>query len=99
TLNGARALGLDEVTGSLECGKAADVVAVDLGAIETQPIYHPLSQLVYSAGRHQVSDVWVAGRHLLKERRLTTIDEQEVLEKVRLWRDKIAESDKLRTEK
>ncbi len=96
TLNGARALGLEEVTGSLERGKAADVVAIDLGAIETQPVYHPLSQLVYSAGRHQVSDVWIAGRHLLKERRLTTIDEQEVLEKVRLWQSKIAESDEKR---
>ncbi len=93
TLNGARALGLDNVTGSLVKGKAADVVAIHLGEIESEPVYHPISQLVYATSRHQVSDVWVAGRHLLKERRLTTIDEQNVLEKTRQWRDKIAASD------
>ncbi len=96
TLNGARALGLDDITGSLEIGKAADVVAVDLQAAETWPVYHPLSQLVYSAGRHQVTDVWVAGCHLLKARTLTTIDEREVLSKAARWRDRIARSDAAR---
>ena len=93
TLNGARALGLDEVTGSLVKGKAADVVCVHLGEIESQPVYHPISQLVYATGRHQVSDVWVAGRHLLKERRLTTLDEQDILAKTGRWRERIAASD------
>ncbi len=93
TLNGARALGLDHVTGSLVKGKAADVVAVHLGELESQPVYHPVSQLVYAASRHQVSDVWVGGRHLVKERRLTTLDEQAILEKTRQWRDRIAASD------
>ncbi|HHH36599.1 MAG TPA: TRZ/ATZ family hydrolase [Gammaproteobacteria bacterium] len=93
TLGGARALGLDGITGSLEKGKAADVVAVDLGEIEAQPLYHPLSQLVYTAARHQVSDVWVAGRHLLKERRLTTVDEQALLARCAPWREKIGRSD------
>jgi len=69
------------------------VVAIHLGEIESEPVYHPISQLVYATSRHQVSDVWIAGRHLLKERRLTTIDEQNVLEKTRQWRDKIAASD------
>jgi len=55
-----------DIIGSLTPGKAADITAVDLGALETQPVYHPVSQLVYAAGREQVSDVWVAGRHLLK---------------------------------
>jgi 5-methylthioadenosine/S-adenosylhomocysteine deaminase len=62
TLNGARALGLAGETGSLQPGKAADIVAVDLGHPETEPMYNPLSQLVYATGRHQVTDVWVAGR-------------------------------------
>ena len=97
TLNGARALGLEETIGSLEPGKAADVVAVDLGEIESRPVYHPLSQLVYSSGRHQVTHVWVAGRHLLKARRLTTIDEHDVREKVAVWQQRIAESDQRRT--
>jgi 5-methylthioadenosine/S-adenosylhomocysteine deaminase len=62
TLAGAHALGLGERIGSLQPGKAADVVAVDLGAPELQPCYDPVSHLVYSAGREHVSDVWVAGR-------------------------------------
>jgi len=62
TLSGAQALGLGEAIGSLRPGKAADVVAVDLGALELQPCYDPVSHLVYSAGREHVSDVWVAGR-------------------------------------
>ena len=89
TLGGARALGLDDEIGSLEPGKAADVVAIDLGNIETRPIYHPLSQLVYAAGREQVSDVWIAGRHLLKERALTTLDEQAILNRAAEWQGRI----------
>jgi 5-methylthioadenosine/S-adenosylhomocysteine deaminase len=91
TLGGARALGLDSTIGSLEPGKSADIVAVDLGGLETQPVYHPVSQLVYSSTRHQVSDVWVAGRHLLKDRVLTTVDESEVLERTRQWQERIRE--------
>ncbi|HAO31636.1 MAG TPA: TRZ/ATZ family hydrolase, partial [Candidatus Competibacteraceae bacterium] len=89
TLNGARALGLDAETGSLEPGKSADVIAVDLEQPETEPIYHPISQLVYATGRHQVTDVWVAGRRLLAERRLTTLDCAELIQRARDWRDKI----------
>ena len=61
TLNGARALGLEHVTGSLATGKAADIVAVALGDIDSQPCYDPLSHLIYVAGREQVSHVWVDG--------------------------------------
>ncbi len=89
TINGARALGLEDKTGSLQTGKAADMTAVHLGAIETQPLYDPVSQLVYAAGRHQVTDVWVAGRRLLHERKLTTLDEQTILAKAQQWRAKI----------
>jgi 5-methylthioadenosine/S-adenosylhomocysteine deaminase len=93
TLNGARALGLDEETGSLRPGKAADVAAVNLGTIETQPLYHVISQLVYAAGRHQVSDVWVAGNHLVKDGRLTTLEEHGLLDKARAWQAKIRKFD------
>ncbi len=93
TLNGAKALGLDEETGSLLPGKAADIAAVHLGGIETQPVYHPISQLVYATGRDKVTDVWVAGRHLLKERVLTTLDEHAILTKARQWREKIKKYD------
>jgi len=91
TLGGARALGLDGTIGSLAPGKSADMVAVDLGGLETQPVYHPVSPLVYSSTRQQVSDVWVAGRHLLKDRVLTTVDETEVLDRTRQWQDRIRE--------
>ncbi len=93
TLGGARALGLDAHIGSLQAGKAADITAVDLSALETQPVYHPISQLVYAAGREQVSDVWVAGQHLLKERVLTTLDQQAIVAKARQWGEKILVAD------
>lgn len=74
TINGAKALGLEKDIGSLEIGKFADVMAIDLSALETQPLYCPVSQIVYAASRHQITDVWVAGQHLLKSRELTTFD-------------------------
>ncbi len=91
TINGARALGLAAETGSLALGKSADVIAVDLGAPETEPVYHPLSTLVYAVGRHQVTDVWVAGRRLLADRQLTTLDIVETVQRARCWRDQIAD--------
>ena len=90
TLNGAKALGLAHETGSLEPGKSADVIAVDLGELETEPVYHPLSQLVYAVSRRQVSNVWVAGQWVLAERHLTTLDLDETVREARNWRDRIA---------
>ena len=84
------ALGLDEDIGSLQAGKAADFIAVQLDGIETEPVYNPVSQLVYATGRDKVSDVWVAGKHLLKDRILTTLDTDEILAKTREWRTRIA---------
>ena len=89
TLNGARALGIAGHTGSLVTGKWADMTAVRLDTIETEPLYEPVSQLVYAAGREQVTDVWVAGQHLLKERRLTTLDGDDILERARAWQANI----------
>jgi len=93
TINGARALGIDNETGSLLPGKAADVIAVQLDDIEAEPLYHPLSHIVYACSRDKVSDVWVAGRHLLSKRRLTTMDEAAIRQRSRVWQEKIAESD------
>jgi len=93
TINAARALGMDDEIGSLETGKSADIIAVDLGALETQPVYHPASQLVYAAGRDQVTDVWVAGRHLLKQGELTTLDTHTLLAKARQWQQRLAPLD------
>lgn len=89
TINGARALGIDQVTGSLEAGKSADFIAIDFNEIETQPLYHPISQIVYAAGRNQVTDVWVAGKQLLKDRKLTTLDEKDLIARAQTWRKRI----------
>jgi len=89
TINAAKALGLDDKIGSLEVGKMADIIAVDLGEIETQPCYDTISQLVYSTGRDKVTDVWVAGKQLLKDRQLTTMNPSHIIETAQLWADKI----------
>lgn len=90
TLAGARALGLEDEIGSLEPGKSADFIAVDLMRPATQPVYHVLSQLVYAAGRDQVSEVYVAGRPLLRGGKLQTLDEAAVIARGVEWRDRIA---------
>ncbi|MEW8690123.1 MAG: TRZ/ATZ family hydrolase [Candidatus Thiodiazotropha endolucinida] len=93
TINGARALGLQQETGSLEPGKSADIVAVDLNRINTLPVYHPISQLVYAAGREQVTHVWVAGRPVVSAGSLTTLDTQQLLARTDEWRERIFASD------
>lgn len=90
TLNGARALGLETQTGSLELGKLADMVAFDLSGLAQQPIYDPVSQLIYASGRDCVKHLWVGGKQLLKDGRLTRMDEGELITKARAWGDKIA---------
>ena len=92
TINGAKALGLDHVTGSLEVGKAADIIAVDLSSLETQPCYDVISQLVYATGRDKVSDVWVAGQQLLKNRQLTTLNQHKIIENTQQWAEKIRQN-------
>ena len=89
TINGAKALGIDHITGSLTKGKAADVIAINLDTIESQPLYDPVSHIVYAANRNQVTDVWVAGKQLLNNRELTSIEEKSVLSKSRDWQEKI----------
>lgn len=89
TLNGARAIGLDDRIGSIEPGKQADLAAVRMDLPETQPLYHPVSQLVYAASRRQVSDVWIAGHRKLADGALCDIDVDAVLAKAARWRERI----------
>jgi len=89
TLGGAKALGLDEQIGSLEIGKAADIIAVDMSSIETQPLFHPISQLVYTNSGSRVTHSWIGGKLLLENRRLTTIDPLELRGRIAHWRKKI----------
>lgn len=85
TINGARALGLGDVTGSLEPGKAADMIAVDLSGAETQPVFEVISQLVYTAGRQHVSDVWIAGHQHVRDHRVLTFDTAELSRRAESW--------------
>lgn len=90
TLNGAKALGMGALTGSLVVGKAADITAVDFSSLELAPCYDPISHLVYAAGREHVSHVWVNGKMLLDDGKLTTLNEQELLLRAEFWRERIA---------
>ena len=91
TINGANALGLGHLTGSIEEGKQADLCALDLSAPETQPLYNVVSQLVYAASRRQFTDVWVAGKRLLNDGELTTIDLEAVIAAARRWQSRLAD--------
>lgn len=85
TLAGARALGLDGEIGSLRPGKAADFVALDLSAANTQPVYDPASQVAYSGKSSQITDVWVRGKALLEAGTLAWDDEDRILAQARDW--------------
>ncbi|MCQ4271915.1 TRZ/ATZ family hydrolase [Pseudomonas kuykendallii] len=89
TLNGARALGLDACCGSLEVGKFADLVVFDLNGLAQQPVYDPVSQLIYACGRDCVKHVWVGGKPLLDDGRLTRMDEQRIIATARQWGSRI----------
>ncbi|WP_108125501.1 TRZ/ATZ family hydrolase [Saccharospirillum mangrovi] len=89
TLNGARAMGWEQEIGSLEVGKRADITAVRLDDLESQPLYDPVSHLVYASTRDQVSDVWVDGKRLLKQRQLTTLDRDAIIAKAKQWQARI----------
>ncbi len=89
TLGGARALGLDADIGSLEVGKQADLVAVNLGAARFQPVYDPVSPLIHNAAGSAVSHVWVAGRPLLTDGELETLEEARVLHAVHHWMNEV----------
>ncbi|MBA53255.1 MAG: N-ethylammeline chlorohydrolase [Pseudomonadales bacterium] len=93
TINGARALGIDELTGSLEVGKAADMIAVHMDDVTCQPHYHVESQLVYATPASQVTDSWIGGKQVMRNRQLTTIDLEDILTKAKLWKAQIQMAD------
>lgn len=90
TINGAKALGIDSETGSLEIGKAADICAVNLNTLNMQPVYNPASQIVYAGASNQVTHVWVNGRALMMEGELKTLSSNAIIESARNWKEKIA---------
>jgi cytosine/adenosine deaminase-related metal-dependent hydrolase len=90
TLNGARGAGLVDRIGSIEVGKEADFVMFDATASEWQPLYNPVSNLVYSATGNTVRHVYIAGRQVVRDSRVTLIDQDEVMRQVQLTADRIA---------
>lgn len=92
TLNGANALGLSNKTGSLTVGKAADITAIDFSDINLAPCYDPLSHVVYTAGREHVSHVWVNGRMLLENKKLTMLNQSDLHYRTAFWHERIAAS-------
>ncbi|MEE4292826.1 MAG: TRZ/ATZ family hydrolase [Xanthomonadales bacterium] len=89
TLNGAAALGIGDRIGSIEPGKQADLCALDLEQPETQPLHNVVSQLIYAASARQVSDVWVAGRRVLENGELTTLDVGGTMQAAAEWQQKL----------
>jgi 5-methylthioadenosine/S-adenosylhomocysteine deaminase len=89
TINGAKALGWDDQIGSLEAGKSADIIAIEINSITQQPLYNPASQLVYTNSGSQVTHSWVAGKPLLENRVLITLNQSELIQSARDWRNKI----------
>ena len=90
TLQGARALGLDDRIGSIAAGKSADLAAVELSSVETLPCFDPVSHLAYAAGREHVTHVWVEGRARLLDRALEGIDEEDLRDKARWWAKRLS---------
>ena len=93
TLNGAACLGLQAETGSLEVGKAADIVAISLADARCQPVYHPISQLVYTCSADQVTDTWVNARHLYSSGQLTTLNVTDLVARAQSWAERINAAD------
>lgn len=84
TIEAAGAIGLDRRIGSLEKGKQADLVIIDTHQPHLVPLYNPVSQIVYSARGSDVRDVMVAGRMLVRDRVLTSLDQDDILNEVKV---------------
>ena len=89
TLAGAKALGIDAITGSIEVGKAADLCAVSMADPIVAPCFDPVAHLVYVCGREQVEHVWVAGRALVYDRRLTNPLLMGLEKRIILWHNRL----------
>jgi 5-methylthioadenosine/S-adenosylhomocysteine deaminase len=90
TLGGAKALGLDDQIGSLAAGKWADMAAVDLGGLSSQPVFDPVSHLVYVAGRSQVSHVWVGGEMAARDGHALKLNPSDLRARLAYWSAKLS---------
>ena len=92
TINGARFLGVEEQTGSLEVGKLADLAAFDLSDFAFQPLYHPVSQLIYTATGQNVSHVWINGKLLLQDKTFVHADLHAIVARTATWQERIKQT-------
>ena len=92
TIGGARSLHLEDSIGSLEAGKLADLIVVGMSAPHQTPMYNLTSHLVYATKAGDVSDVMVNGRWLMRNRRLVTIDEPQVIREARRYQLRVSAS-------
>jgi 5-methylthioadenosine/S-adenosylhomocysteine deaminase len=90
TLQGAKALGREQDLGSLEVGKCADIIAVDLSDPFSQPVYNPASHLVYSMHSRAVSHSWINGVLQIQNGELTRIDVPDLMLRVTEWANRIS---------
>ena len=90
TLDGARALGLDHVTGSLEAGKSADFIAIDMTGIHMAPNHQVESNIVYAATGNEVTHSWIAGKNTVKNGQLQSVDSDALRHKAADWRAKLS---------
>jgi 5-methylthioadenosine/S-adenosylhomocysteine deaminase len=92
TIGGARVLGMEKEIGSLEAGKRADMIVVRLDRPNAVPVYDPVSQMVYALKAEDVRDVMVNGKPVVRDGGILTLNEPQILEKAREYRDKIRAS-------
>ena len=90
TLDGARALGLDHVTGSLEAGKSADFIAIEMTGIHMAPNHQVESNIVYAATGNEVTHSWIAGKNTVKNGQLQSLDSDALRHKAADWRAKLS---------
>lgn len=91
TIEGAAALGMDSVTGSLEVGKSADLIVITTDVPHAVPMYDPYSHLIYSASGADVRHTVVQGEVLMKDRKVLSLDEKKTILDAKRWGKKISE--------
>ena len=92
TIRGARALHLENITGSIEAGKRADIAIVDFDDLNQTPFYNVYSHLVYATKANDVRTVIINGRIVMLDRRLLTLNESVIKKDANAYRKKIIES-------
>lgn len=91
TRDGSRALGIDTITGSLEVGKKADLIVIDIQKPHLTPMYNPYSHLVYAAGGHDVKHSVIDGKIVMEDRRLLTVDVEDVIRRAKEQAERVRE--------